>query len=148
MACLRTLLAATTLCLAAATPVLAAEVTMKMLNSGPGGSMVFEPSFVKIAPGDSVKFLATDKGHNVETVKGMAPEGATPIKTTVGKDETVVFEKEGVYGIKCVPHYIMGMVGVIVVGTKLDNLEAAKAVPHGKLAAKRFEPLLAQAEAK
>lgn len=148
MTSLRTLLAAVALCAAAVTPALSADVTMKMLNSGPGGMMVFDPPFVKIAPGDSVTFVATDKGHNVETIKGMAPEGATPIKTVVGKDETVKFEKEGVYGVKCAPHYIMGMVGLIVVGTKLDNLEAAKAVQHGKLAAKRFEPLFAQAEGK
>ncbi len=36
---------------------------------------------------------------------------------------------------------IMGLVGLIQVGDKPENLEAAKADPHGKLAAKRFEPL-------
>src|SRR5262245_57706486 len=43
----------------------AAEIEVKMLNKGTdGGVMVFEPAFVKIEPGDSVKFVATDKGHN------------------------------------------------------------------------------------
>ena len=44
--------------------------------------MVFEPSFVKIAPGDTVRFVSTDKGHNAETIKGMLPEGAasSPVK--------------------------------------------------------------------
>lgn len=147
MTSFRALLAATVFTLASAASAHAAEVIVKTLNSGPGGSMVFDPAFVKIAPGDSVKFVATDKGHNAETIKGMAPEGAAPFKTVVGKDEAVTFEKEGVYGYKCGPHYIMGMVGLVVVG-KTDNLEAAKAVQHGKLATKRFEPLFQQAEAK
>ena len=119
----------------------ATEVSIKTLNSGPGGTMVFDPAFVKIQPGDTVRFVPADKGHNAELIKGMAPEGAPTFKTVVGKEETVTFEKPGLYGFKCSPHYIMGMVGLIEVGDKPENLEAAKAVQHGKLAAKRFEPL-------
>lgn len=119
----------------------ASEVAIKTLNSGPGGMMVFDPAFVKIQPGDTVRFVPTDKGHNAELIKGMAPDGAAPFKTVVGKEETVAFEKPGLYGIKCSPHYIMGMVGLVQVGDRPDNLEAAKAVPQNKLAAKRFEPL-------
>jgi pseudoazurin len=124
--------------------VRAAEVVVKTLNSGPGGAMVFDPAFVKLAPGDSIKLVATDKGHNIETIKGMAPEGAAPVKTVVGKDDTITFDKPGVYGFKCTPHYLMGMVALVVVGDDRSNLEAAKAVQHGKLAQKRFEPLFAQ----
>lgn len=122
----------------------AAEHTVKMLNSSPNGPMVFEPAVIKVAPGDSVKFVATDRGHNIETIKGMAPEGTPYIKSPISKDETVTFEKEGVYGLKCSPHYIMGMVAIVVVGTKLDNLDQAKAVDHGKLAKKRVDGYLAQ----
>ena len=43
----------------------AAEVEVKMLNKGTEGVMVFEPALVKINPGDTVKFVASDKGHNV-----------------------------------------------------------------------------------
>ena len=119
----------------------ATEIPVKTLNSGPGGMMVFDPAFVKIQPGDTVRFIPTDKGHNAESIKGMAPEGAATFKTVVGKEETVTFDKPGLYGFKCAPHYIMGMVGLIQVGDKPDNVESAKAVQHGKLAAKRFEPL-------
>ena len=124
----------------------ATEVSIKTLNSGPGGMMVFDPAFVKIQPGDTVRFVPTDKGHNAELIKGMAPEGATTFKTVVSREETVTFDKPGLYGFKCSPHYIMGMVGLIEVGDKPDNLEAAKAVQHGKLAAKRFEPLFANVQ--
>ena len=119
----------------------AAEISVKTLNSGPGGMMVFDPAFVKIQPGDTVRFIPADKGHNAESIKGMAPEGAAPFKTVVSKEETVTFDRPGLYGFKCGPHYIMGMVGLIQVGDKPENVEAAKAVQHGKLAAKRFDPL-------
>ncbi|GEP10068.1 pseudoazurin [Methylobacterium gnaphalii] len=143
----RTLLAVSLLA-ATCVSAQAAEFTVKMLNNGPGGMMVFDPAFTKVAPGDTVKFLATDKGHNVETIKNMAPEGVAPVKGALGKDETITFEKEGVYGFKCAPHYIMGMVAMVVVGSNLENLEKAKGLEQNKMAKQRFEPLWVKAEAK
>ena len=133
------------LALTAVSPSHAAEVTIKMVDEGPNGTMDFEPNFVKIAPGDTVKFVATNQGHNVETIKGMAPEGTPVIKSPIGKDETITFDKEGVYGFKCTPHYTMGMVALVVVGSKLDNLDAAKEVKTNKKSKERFEPLFAKA---
>jgi pseudoazurin len=126
----------------------AAEVEVKMLNKGTeGGMMVFEPSFVKIAPGDTVKFVATDKGHNVESIKGMLPADAAPIAGKSGEDLSVTLDKPGVYGVKCLPHYGMGMVAMIVVGAPA-NLDEAKAVPQvGKakqVMAGLFDKLAAQ----
>nr|USU32516.1 pseudoazurin [Methylobacterium sp. OTU13CASTA1] len=142
-----TLLAGTvTLCTTLGTDATAAEFTVKTLDSGADGMMVLEPALVKLAPGDSIRFAPTDKGHNAELIKGMAPEGAATFKTVVGKEEVVTFDKPGVYGIKCAPHYIMGMIGLVVVGDQPANLDAAKAVPHGKIATKRFEPLFAKVQ--
>lgn len=107
----------------------AAEVEVKMLNKGAEGAMVFEPALVKVAPGDTVKFVATDKGHNAETIKGMLPAEATPFLGKNGEDVVVAFDKPGVYGVKCLPHYGMGMVAMIVVGTPA-NLDEAKAIPQ------------------
>jgi pseudoazurin len=125
----------------------AAEVEVKMLNRGTVGVMVFEPALVKVALGDTVKFIATDKGHNVETIKGMLPADATPIAGKSGENVTVTFDKPGVYGVKCLPHYGMGMVAMIVVGTP-TNIDEAKAVPQSgkaKLAiAGLFDKLAAQ----
>ena len=140
----RVLIAAATLAIATTLPAAADEVAVKMLNSGPGGMMVFDPALVRLKPGDSIKFLPTDKGHNVETIKGMASDGAEYVKTTVGQEAVVKFDKEGVYGFKCAPHYMMGMVALVVVGDKRDNLEAAKSVQHNKLTQKRLDPLFAQ----
>ena len=137
--------------LMSASMALAAEVEVKMLNKGAEGMMVFEPSLVKIEPGDTVKFLATDKSHNAETIKGMLPADATPFAGKMNEDIVVTFDKPGVYGVKCMPHYAMGMVALIVVG-KPDNLDAAKAAPQSGKAkqvfAALFDRLTQQAAAK
>src|SRR5262245_46862337 len=101
----------------------AAEVEVKMLDKGTEGVMVFEPALVKIAPGDTVKFVSVNKGHNVESIKGMLPEGAEPFVGKVSQDIVVTFDKPGAYGVKCLPHYGMGMVGLIVVGTPANQSE-------------------------
>jgi pseudoazurin len=129
---------------------IAAEVEVKLLNKGAEGMMVFEPALVNIEPGDTVKFVATDKGHNVESIKGMLPADAAPFVGKNGEDFRVTFDKPGAYGVKCLPHYGMGMVALIVVGTP-GNLAEAKAVPQtGKakqVFAALFEKLPTQAAA-
>ena len=107
----------------------AAEIEVKMLNKGAEGAMVFEPALVKIAPGDTVRFVATDKGHNAESIKGMLPADATPFVGKNGEDVAVTFDKAGIYGVKCLPHYGMGMVAMVVVGTPA-NIEQARTVPQ------------------
>jgi pseudoazurin len=124
----------------------AAEVEVKMLNKGADGVMVFEPAFVKVAPGDTVKFVSTDKGHNAESIKGMLPEGAAPFVGKNNEDIAVKFEQEGVYGIKCLPHYGMGMVAMIVVGNP-GNVDQAKAVPQVGKAKQVFATLFGKLEA-
>lgn len=119
------------------------EVEVKMLTRGEAGMMVFEPALVQIAPGDSVRFVPVDTGHNAESIKDMIPEGAEPFKSGIGKELVVTFDQEGIYGYQCMPHYGMGMVGLVVVGNKEANLEAAQALKQRGKAAKRFETLFA-----
>ena len=133
---------ATTLVLAA-TPAAAADFEVHMLNKGEAGAMVFEPAFVRVAPGDTVTFLATDKGHNAETIKGMLPPGAELFKSAMGKDITVTFAETGAYGIKCAPHLGMGMIALVVVGDAPVDVEALRAVKVPKKAQERFEAIYA-----
>ena len=121
-------------------PAMAAEIQVKMLNRGTDGVMVFEPALVKIEPGDTIKFVATDKGHNAESIKDMFPADSTPFAGKLGEDVNVTFDKPGVYGVKCLPHYGMGMVALIVVGTP-GNLAEAKAVPQTGKAKQVFSGL-------
>lgn len=123
----------------------AADHQVQMLNKGEKGSMVFQPDFVVAAPGDTITFVPTDKSHNAESIKGMIPAEATPFKGKMNEQITVTLDKEGVYGVKCMPHYGMGMVALIVVG-KPANLEQAKGVKQTGKAKKVFDELLAQAD--
>ena len=118
----------------------AAEVEVKMLNKSADGIMVFEPSLVRINPGDTVKFIAADKGHNVETVDNMLPEGGKAFVGKVNEELAITFDKPGVYGYKCKPHYSMGMVGMVVVGNP-TNVDQAKAVAHPGKAKQVFATL-------
>lgn len=124
----------------------AANHDVKMLNKGPKGTMAFDPDFVTAAPGDTITFVPTDKSHLVESIKGMIPDGATPFQGKINQALTVTLDKEGVYGVKCAPHYPMGMVALIVVG-KPVNLEQAKAVKQTGNAKKVFDELFAQVKA-
>jgi pseudoazurin len=124
----------------------AAEIEVKMLNKGGESVMVFEPSLVKVEPDDTVKFISTDKGHNAETIKGMLPEGAEPFVGKVNQDVAVSFDKPGVYGVKCLPHYGMGMVALVVVGSPANQNEA-KAVSHPGRAKQVFATLFGKLDA-
>lgn len=124
----------------------AADIEIRMLNKGEKGMMVFEPDFVRAAPGDTIRFVPVDKGHNAETIKGMVPDGATPFKGKFNQEVSVTLDKEGIYGIKCMPHYAMGMVALVEVGEPV-NLEEAKAVRHGGKAKAVFDELFGQAVA-
>ena len=122
----------------------AAEVEIKMLNKGEKGAMVFEPNFVSVAPGDTIRFVPTDKGHNAETIKGMFPEGGNEFKGKINEEFSVTFDVEGAYAYKCLPHFGMGMVGMIVVGEAPANLEALKAVKVPPKVSAKFEEFYPQ----
>lgn len=124
----------------------AAEHEVHMLNKGEAGAMVFEPALIRVAAGDTVKFIPTDPGHNAETVRGMAPEGSEPFKGAIGKEVDVTFTVPGVYGVKCLPHFAMGMVALVVVDDPAANLEEAKAVRNPPKAKERFDAIFAELE--
>ena len=126
--------------LGAAGAAQAAEDEVKMLNKGTDGVMVFEPALVKIAPGDTVKFVASDKGHNAEIIETMLPEGGKAFVGKINEELAITFDKPGVYGYKCKPHYGMGMVGMIVVGDAA-NVDQAKAATHPGKAKQVFATL-------
>ena len=121
----------------------AAEIEIKMLNKGEKGAMVFEPDFVRAAPGDTIRFVPTDKSHNAELIKGMFPDGAEMFKGKLNEEIVVTLDKEGVYGVKCAPHYGMGMVALIEVGSA-DNVDTAQVVKHPGKAKTVFAELFGQ----
>ena len=127
----------------AATPTLAANVDVQLLNKGDKGAMVFQPDLVKIAVGDTVTYQPTDKGHDVDGAAGNIPAGATPFKGQMSQALTQTFTVPGVYVVKCDPHYGMGMVSVVVVGDDLSNLVTLKAVKNRKMTLTRLDAIYA-----
>jgi len=107
------------------------EHTVKMLNSGPGGKMVFDPPVIKVSVGDTIHFKSVDLSHNSASMAGMIPEGASSWAGMLSQDISVTLEKEGVYVYQCDPHVMMAMVGVIQAG-EATNLESIKAAVAAK----------------
>lgn len=128
-----------------ASHALSAEIEVHMLNKGAKGTMVFEPDFIKATPGDKIKFIPINPGHNVESIPGMLPDGVLPFKSKPSQPFILEVTKEGVYGVKCMPHYAMGMVALIEVG-KPTNVDAAKAVKQVGKAKGKFTELFAEVQ--
>lgn len=125
--------------------VLAETLEVKMLNRGEKGSMVFEPDFLVVKPGDTVKFIATNKSHNAATIDGMVPDGAEGFKGKINEEVEITFDTQGFYGIKCSPHYGMGMVMLIKVG-EATLPQSYRDIDFPSRARSRFEELFATAE--
>lgn len=114
---IRTLASGLALAVALGGAAIAETHEVQMLNKGSDGErMVFEPSFIQAEPGDTIKFVAADKGHNAESLLGMMPGDAEAFKGKINEEIEVTLDAEGLYGVQCKPHYAMGMVMTIAVG--------------------------------
>lgn len=129
---------------AMSTSVNAEDTTIQMLNKDPSskGRNIFSPALVQIEPGETVTWVATDRGHNVEFVRGAFPDGVSPLRSAIGKDVSYTFSTPGAYVYKCTPHYGMGMVGIIIVGETPDNLSEILAKKYPGKAEKRINTIL------
>lgn len=132
--------------LVAAGQAAAGEHTVQMLNRGTGGAMVFSPALVQARPGDTIRFVPTDPGHNAETIAGMLPAGVTVQRGAMGREFVLRVTQPGVYGVKCAPHFSMGMVALIQVGSPASNVEAVRTAVGRTppLARRRFTEALAR----
>ena len=112
---------------------IAADTTIEMLNKLDKEYMVFSEKIVYIDSGDIVFWKATDKGHNVEFVKGAVPTGVKAFKSKLNVDTEYKFSIPGIYAYWCTPHKTMGMIGFVIVGNDLSNFnEVAKKKFLGK----------------
>lgn len=122
----------------------AKTVDIEMMNKdGSGRKMVYSQELVHIDAGDTVKWIPTSKGHNVEIIA--APEGFDiPKKSKNGKEVSIDFTVPGIYYYWCTPHKGMGMIGLIVVGgdtSNKDDIAKAKALGKSK---KKLKKLLGE----
>ena len=111
--------------------VLAENATVEMLNKLEKENMVFSNKIVKVNVGDTVFWKATNKGHNVEfIIKGGVPEGVEKFKSKRGKDTEYTFSISGIYAYWCSPHKAAGMIGFVIVGHDLSNLDSIKSIKY------------------
>lgn len=123
----------------------AREHRVDMVNRSAEGSMAFAPGFVRIAPGDTVRFVPKDKSHNAESLPLLTPKGAAGFKGAINQELVVRFDKPGLYGYKCLPHLFMGMVGLIQVGAPANRAAVAAEIQKlPPVARKRMTAYLAQ----
>ena len=125
----------------------AEDTTVEMLNKLDKRTMVFSQEIVRINPGDTVFWKATDPGHNVEFIsKKGVPAGVEKFKSKVGKDTEFTFTVPGIYAYWCVPHKTLGMIGFIIVGNDLTNLDSIKKVKFIGKSKKIAKGLIAEIE--
>ena len=94
----------------------AETTTIEMLNKrDDGAKMVYSQDIARVAVGDTITWVPTSKGHNVEFVAG--PDGwDLPKKSKNNKEVSITFDVPGIYFYQCTPHKAMGMIGLVVVG--------------------------------
>ena len=123
------------------TSAIAADMTIEMLNKDAAGNkMVFSEEIARVDIGDTITWLPTTKGHNVEMI---ASPNDMKLKSKNGKEVKVSFEEAGIYYYWCTPHKGMGMIGLVVVGgdtSNKDQIATAKAMGKSK---KKLKKLLA-----
>jgi len=122
------------------TSAFAADISVDMLNKrDDGAKMVYSEDISAIEVGDSITWLPTSKGHNVEFIAG--PDGwKAPKKSKLSKEYTYTFDTPGVYLYQCSPHKSMGMIGIVVVGDGDNDISGAKVKGKSK---KKLKALLA-----
>ena len=103
-------------------PLFAATYEIEMLNRLEKESMVYSKSVINIQSGDTVKWLATTKGHNVQFLT--VPEGVGAFRSKLNVDTEYTFNVPGIYLYQCTPHKNMGMIAVVVVDGNKDNLDS------------------------
>ena len=123
-------------------PALAADMTIEMLNKdADGNKMVYSAEIARVNAGDTITWVPTAKGHNVEMV---ASPNDMKLKSKNGKEVQVTFVEPGIYYYWCTPHKGMGMIGLVVVGGDTSNKDQiAKAKAMGK-SKKKLKKLLGE----
>ena len=115
-------------------------IEIDMVNKLGKEKMVYSIKIAKEDIGDSIIWKSVDKGHNVEFVE--MPNGVEKFKSKISKDAEYKFEIPGIYLYVCTPHKSMGMIGLVVVGDDLSNLDEIKKAKMGGKSKKIFKELL------
>ena len=138
---MKTLLSTVAVMVALTTSAFAEDTTVEMLNKRDDGArMVYSEDITRIDVGDTVTWVPTSKGHNVEFIAG--PDGwDAPKKSKLSKEVAITFDVPGVYLYQCTPHKTMGMIAIVVVGEGDNDISKAKVRGKSK---KKLKELLGE----
>ncbi len=115
-------------------------LVIEMLNKRDKEKMLYSDELVRVKVGDTISWVPTSKGHNVQFVS--VPEGVEKVKSKLSKEFSYTFETEGVYLYLCTPHAGMGMIGLVLVGDSMENLDSVKKHKLMGKSKKKFKKLL------
>ena len=118
----------------------AETIEIDMLNKLEKEKMVYSIKIARVGIGDTIIWKSVDKGHNVEFVE--MPDGVKKFKSKLSKDAEYKFDIPGIYLYVCTPHKSMGMIGLVVVGDDLSNLDNIKKAKMKGKSKKIFKELL------
>lgn len=95
---------------------------IEVITDAENGVVRFSPKTVTITKGDTVTwFNKVEDQHNVITYPDGFPKNSqgfsSPYLNKPGDNWSHIFEIEGTYQYHCIPHILMGMRGVVIVGT-------------------------------
>ena len=122
----------------------AADITIEMLNKLDNEYMVFSQKIVKVDIGNTVFWKSTNPGHNVEFIKDGVPEGVGKFKSKLSKDIEYKFTIPGIYAYWCTPHKSMGMIGFVIVGNDLSNMDSIAKIKYSGKSKKIAKELISQ----
>ncbi len=120
----------------------ASVVEIRMRGTADGSAVWFDPIGVRIEPGQTVRWINTDRGnshtstayhpHNTDHPRRI-PAAAEPWNSDyLLPDQTfeLRFTAAGVYDYFCIPHEEAGMVGRLVVGSPTSAPAPLEALPE------------------
>jgi len=121
---MRKLLMTAALLIGSAVPAFAETIEIQLLNENEAGDrMVFSQELIHAEVGDVIRFIATDRSHNAQSVKDAIPEGQEAFRGRMNQEVEYIVTETGLTAVVCQPHESMGMVALIVVGDDLSNAQ-------------------------
>jgi len=120
-----------------------AQFDIDMLNKrSDGEKMVYSQDVIYINTNDTINWLPTSPGHNVEFIAFPSNADVPQKPSKVGKEFSFTFIEPGIYLYQCSPHKSMGMIALVVVNDDTSNLdEVAITKVFGK-SKKKLEQLI------
>ena len=123
-------------------PALAADLTIEMLNKdADGNKMVYSEEIARVEVGDTITWVPSAKGHNVEMISS---PNDMKFKSKNNKEAKITFEDPGLYLYWCTPHKGMGMIGLVVVGGDISNSDKLEKVKVRGKSKKKLKKLLSE----